>query len=209
MASGEPVLAKSLGLGQFTRDAQDTVQQADQLYRPYFVQGTDGPPVMIVFRDLTLSDKIGFTYSGTPGEQAAADFMQRLEDIRAQLQQEGATGPHLVSVILDGENAWENYDNDGKAFLNALYQQLSESTTIKTVTPSEYLKLYPDQQKLDKLFPGAWFSANYDTWIGEKEEQTAWNYLGQVRYDLSKYDITKARTAPSAEALQQALDFMY
>jgi alpha-amylase/alpha-mannosidase (GH57 family) len=104
---------------------------------------------------------------------------------------------HRVSVILDGENAWENYDNDGKAFLNSLYQKLSESQTIKTVTPSEYLSMFPDQQKLDTLFPGAWFSANYDTWIGEPEEKTAWNYLGQARFDLSKYDITKKRTPPS------------
>jgi alpha-amylase/alpha-mannosidase (GH57 family) len=209
MASGEPVLAASLGIGSFTRDAHDTVQEADQLYRPYFVQGKQGEPVMIVFRDWTLSDKIGFTYSQTPGDEAAADFVQRLENVRAELKKEGATGPHLVSVILDGENAWENYDNDGKVFLNSLYQKLSESQTIKTVTPSEYLKMFPDQQKLDKLFPGAWFSANYDTWIGEPEEKTAWNYLGQVRFDLSKYDITKQRTPPSPEALQQALDFMY
>ncbi len=209
MATGEPVLAKSLGIGQFTRDSQDTVQQADQLYRPYFAQGTDGEPVMIVFRDLVLSDKIGFTYSGTPGRQAADDFMQRLENIRERLKQEGATGPHLVSVILDGENAWENYDNDGKAFLHALYQSLADSKTVKTVTPAEYLALFPDQERMGYLFPGAWFSANYDTWIGESEETQAWNYLFQVRADLAQYDLYNNKAAPSPEALEQAVDFMY
>ena len=98
--------------------------------------------------------------------------------------------------------------NDGKEFLNALYQQLSESTTIKTITPSEYLKLFPEQRALDNLFPGAWFSANYDTWIGEPEEKLAWNYLGQVRSDLAKYDISKTRSA-SPEAIAQAEDYMY
>jgi hypothetical protein len=214
MASGEQVLANSLGIGAFTRDAQDTVQQADALYRPYFVAGPTGgsttsEPVLMVFRDLLISDKLGFTYSNTPGEAAAADFMQRLENIRARLKEEGATDPHLVSVILDGENAWEHYDNDGVEFLNALYRNLSESATVKTVTPSEYLALFPDQQRLDALFPGAWFSPNYDTWIGEAEEATAWNYLGQVRRDLAEYDIAKIKTAPSPEALQQAIDFMY
>ncbi len=207
MATGEPVLAKSLGLDQFTRDAKDTVQQADQLYRPYFVQGESGQPVMVIFRDLLLSDKIGFTYSGTPGVDAAADFMQRLENIRAELVREGASGPHLVSVILDGENAWENYPNDGKDFLHALYQQLSESKTVKTVTPSEYLALYPDQKKITYLFPGAWFSANYDTWIGEAEETQAWNYLRQVRAELKRYE-TSEKTPPSAAALAEAQDFM-
>ncbi len=126
MASGEQVLAQSLGIGSFTRDAEDTVQEADALYRPYFVQGNRGEPVMIVFRDLRLSDLIGFEYSQTPGEEAAADLLFRLERIRRRLEAEGAEGPHLVSIILDGENAWEYYPNDGKAFLQALYRGLSE-----------------------------------------------------------------------------------
>lgn len=214
MASGEQVLANSLGIGAFTRDSKDTVQEADQLYRPYLVEGpADGPvkgaPMIMVFRDLLISDKLGFTYSGTPGKEAAADFMQRMENIREELKKEGATGPHLVSVILDGENAWENYDNDGKEFLNALYQDLSESKTVKTVTPSEYLKMFPEQKKLDTLFPGAWFSPNYDTWIGEPEETHAWNVLGKVRKFLADYDTLKKKQAPSDEALAQALDYMY
>jgi alpha-amylase/alpha-mannosidase (GH57 family) len=209
MASGEQVLAQSLGIVAFTRNSRDTVQEADALYRPYFVQGDRGDPVMMIFRDLRLSDLIGFEYSQTPGEEAAADFMQRLEDIRQELDVENAQGPHLVSVILDGENAWENYPNDGKTFLNALYQQLSESKTVRTVTPSEYLKMFPEQRTLETLFPGAWFSPNFDTWIGEPEETTAWGYLLKTRKDLAKYDLTEDKVAPSPEALQQALDFMY
>lgn len=213
MASGEQVLASSLGIGSFTRDAKDTVQEADKLYRPYFVHGAadgpiQGPRVLMVFRDTLLSDKLGFTYSQTPGKEAAKDFMQRLENIREELKKEGAKGPHLVSVILDGENAWENYDNDGKEFLNALYEELSNSQTIKTVTPSEYLELFPEQQELEKLFSGAWFSANYDTWIGEAEELTAWNYLGKVRSFLKDYEQQK-KQAPSQESLNQAFRYMY
>ena len=213
MASGEQVLAASLGIGSFTRDSADTVQEADKLYRPYFVQGRadgpiQGPKVMMVFRDSLLSDKLGFTYSQTPGKEAAADFMQRLENIRTELKKEGAAGPHLVSVILDGENAWENYDNDGKEFLNALYDDLSKSTTVKTVTPSEYLSMFPEQENLDKLFSGAWFSANYDTWIGEPEETTAWNYLGKVRKFLLDYEQGK-KQAPSKAALSDAFNYMY
>lgn len=75
-------------------------------------------------------------------------------------------------------------------------------------TPSEYLAMFPEQRTLEKLFPGAWFSPNYDTWIGEPEEKQAWNYLAQARYDLSKYDLSKTRQA-SPEAIAQALDYMY
>ena len=209
MQTGELVLAQSLDLGSFTRDSAETVQQADQLYRPYYVAAPNGEKVAVFFRDLVLSDKLGFTYSQTPGEQAAADLMQRLENIRAELKKEGAPGPHIVSIILDGENAWEYYPNDGKAFLNAMYRRLNESTTIKMITPSDYLALYPEQKELDYLFPGAWFSANYDTWIGEPEETEAWNYLGKTRDFLAKYNLQHVREAPSPEALAQAEDFMY
>ena len=131
MATGEPVLAASLDIGSFTRDANDTVQQADQLYRPYFVQGTTGEPVAIFFRDWTLSDKLGFEYSNMSGDAAADDLIQRLENIRLRLKEENAQGPNIVSIILDGENAWEYYKNDGKDFLNSMYQKLSESKDIE------------------------------------------------------------------------------
>jgi len=208
MATGEHVLAKSLDLDGFTRNADDTVQEADALYRPYYVRFRDGPPVAVVFRDLRLSDLVGFEYSGDPGEVAAQDFMGRLAAIQAQLQAEGAEGPHLVSVILDGENAWENYENDGLAFLNALYRKLSESDTVKTVTPGEYLAMFPEQREIENLWPGAWFSSDYGTWIGEPEENIAWDYLGETRDDLAAYDLYKKKeTTP--EKLAQALDFMY
>ncbi|HET7375501.1 MAG TPA: glycoside hydrolase family 57 protein, partial [Anaerolineae bacterium] len=209
MASGEIVLAKSLGLDSFTRDSQDTVQQADKLYQPYLAEDKQyGVKVNMIFRDQRLSDLIGFEYSNKPGKQAADDLMQRLENIRQELKKENAAGPHLVSIILDGENAWENYDNDGKDFLNALYQNLSESKTVKAVTPTEYFALHPPAQKIDQLFPGAWFSANYDTWIGEEEEATAWNYLLKTRTTLYDYDVSKKKSI-APDKLARALDFMY
>lgn len=206
MATGEPVLAQSLGIGSFTRDASDTVQEADALYRPYYVTDEAGNQVAMFFRDWTISDKLGFTYSGMPGADAAADLMQRLENIRTRLADEGAQGPHIVSIVLDGENAWENYDNDGIEFLSSMYQMLSESKTLKTITPSEYLTLYPEQRQIENLFPGAWFSPNYDTWIGETDERLAWDYLGVVRADLEAF---VASGEFDAEALAEAFDFMY
>lgn len=211
MATGEQVLAESLGIGAFNRDSAETVQEADQLYRPYFVDElpgdmVQGDPVLIFFRDNVISDKLAFTYSGMPGEEAAADFLQRVENIRQQLQAQGAEGPHVVSVILDGENAWEYYENDGKEFLHALYQSLQESETIQTVTPSEYMQMFPEQESLANLFPGAWFSPNYDTWIGELEENTAWTYLRQARRDLAA---AEREGLVSTEALARAKDFMY
>ncbi|MDF1519423.1 MAG: glucodextranase DOMON-like domain-containing protein [Brevefilum sp.] len=207
MQTGEPVLAKSLGIDSFTRDSQGFVQQPDDLYRPYYVSAEDGTKVAVFFRDGSLSDRIGFDYSGMDGEAAAQDLISHLEGIQADFQASGSEGPHIVSIILDGENAWEHYKNDGNDFFHALYSKFAESEVLETVTPSNYLEMFPEQRELDDLFPGAWFSPNYDTWIGEGEEAVAWDYLAQVRDDLSLYET--GEESASEEAIAEAFDFMY
>ena len=209
MATDEDVLARSLPeIADFTRDSDDTVQQADELYRPYAVQGARGDPIAMIFRDHLISDKVGFEYSGTPGELAAADFIERLEDIHARLNVEGAEGPHLVTVLLDGENAWEYYDNDGKAFLHEMYRLLSESEDLVTVTPSEYLDALvvhgEDLRQIDTLWAGSWIDGTFSTWIVEEEENQAWEYLGQTREALRN-----AAAGLDEDTLEQAMLLMY
>jgi alpha-amylase/alpha-mannosidase (GH57 family) len=218
MASDEGVLAQSIGLVEgFSREAIDpetglpTVQEADALYRPYEVSGRDGSTMAMVFRDVVISDKVGFTYSGLPGEAAAEDFISRLHAIRRQLHKDGeAESPHLITVILDGENAWEHYANDGKAFLNALYQKLSEDEHVITVTPSEYLERFPEEpsRQIAELWPGSWINHDFATWIGEEEENQAWDYLRRTREIVQTYQDNTA-TPPSDEALAEAETLMY
>ncbi|MSP11680.1 MAG: glycoside hydrolase [Chloroflexi bacterium] len=207
IASDEGVLAHSIGLKEFIRDSRGTVQQADQLYHPYKIHDRPDEEGYILFRDIALSDKIGFTYSGTPGLQAAQDFMNRLHTIRDRLATDGKPGPYLVSVILDGENAWENYDNDGKDFLNALYLLLSEDHTIQTITPSAFLDLAPQQPMIQDLWAGSWISHDFSTWIGEDEENLAWDYLRWARELLAKYESGEKHASP--EALQRARENIY
>ena len=183
MATDEEVLARSLGKSGFSRNASETVQDADTLYRPYIAASRNNQ-VYTLFRDKVISDKVGFTYSGTPGKAAARDFVDRILAIRQQLADSGAEGPHVVSVILDGENAWEHYNNDGKEFLHEMYRLLEEEQdngTIQTITPGDFVNQQPDQPRLDKLWAGSWVSPDYLTWIGEEEENRAWDYLGEVR----------------------------
>ncbi len=207
MQTGEPVLAKSLGIDAFTRDSAGFVQEADLLYRPYYVSDEAGNRVAMFFRDWTLSDNLGFVYAEMSGEAGARDLVSHLEAIQADFLESDTPGPHIVSIILDGENAWENYPNDANDFLNALYRQLSESEVLQTVTPSEYLQMFPEQRTLEELFPGAWFSANYDTWIGEEEEAIAWDALARVRADLAAYE--SGDPPVEADRLAEAFDFMY
>ncbi|MEX2089834.1 MAG: carbohydrate-binding module family 20 domain-containing protein [Bacteroidota bacterium] len=166
-------------------------------YYPYSLRGTNGTdnPMAIVFRDTDLSDKIGFVYQNLEGEVAADDFIRH---VLSYAPREGEPD-RLLTVILDGENAWEWYrfDNEGKTFQNALYRKLTklhESGQVVTSTVTEYMQGNPHRgipahpiesmRNLEWLWPGSWINANYDTWIGDDEENRAWEYLLTARKDL-------------------------
>ncbi|MBM4159959.1 MAG: hypothetical protein FJ217_02555 [Ignavibacteria bacterium] len=170
-------------------------------YYPYVVKG-DGEThsIVIVFRDTELSDKIGFVYQHSRGEDAADDFIRHA--LRYVPREDEPD--RLLTVILDGENAWEWYrhDNDGKEFQHALYRKLSklfETRQIVTTTVTEYIDGNPSRgiaahpigtlPTLERLYPGSWINANYDTWIGEEEENRAWEYLLTARTDLERSGI--------------------
>jgi len=185
MVTDEGILANSLAL-DFTRLAGGVPMNATALYSPYTV-GKNNETVTIFFRDATLSNKVSFDYSQISSQEAVSDFMTRLHAIRDAIKGQPA-GPYVVTVILDGENAWEWYQNDGKDFLNGLYTELSNDSTIKTVTSSEFLALYNQTpESIPDLWAGSWDSANFTTWIGEDEENRAWDYLGQTRATLEEY----------------------
>ncbi len=193
VATGEDVLARSLDIGGFDRDDNDTVVDAATLYRPYRVDTNEGP-VHVFFRDNRISDLIGFEYSGMPADEAADDLIERLQNIRRQLAENRVTTDEapLVTIVLDGENAWEHYPNDGRDFLRAMYTALTTTDGITTTTPSRYLVDQPDiasgtaGAELAEVFPAAWFSPDFGTWIGEPEEQRAWELLRLTRLELRK-----------------------
>ena len=92
----------------------------DGLYRPYcWRQG--GKTLNVIFRDHFLSDLIGFVYAKMDAAQAAEDFLRRIRENCAGLAAAGRDA--LVPIILDGENAWEYYDHNGRPFLRELYRQ--------------------------------------------------------------------------------------
>jgi hypothetical protein len=187
IATGEHVLGETLGMGSFTRDANGTVEEAAILYQPYTAEHSRNPRLPIFFRDVELADRIGFEYSGSSGGAAADDFMGRLANIRDELEAQGVDGPKVVTIVVDGENAWEHYDNDGKEFLNALYTELTTTDWVQTVTPSQLVDAFGESfEPLPDVFPASWFQPNFATWIGETEEARAWNYLYQARRDLRK-----------------------
>jgi alpha-amylase/alpha-mannosidase (GH57 family) len=168
----------SISSGKQIRDQSRNVKP-DVLCRPYTFEN-----VSIVFRDHMLSDLIGFVYSGWDPKKAAEDFVGRFIHIWSNVPKDR---PHLLSIILDGENAWEYYKNDGRDFLSYLYEGLSREKRLKTVTVSEYLKDHGKGEPLKKLHAGSWIYANFAVWIGHEEDNRAWDYLAEARDDLDLF----------------------
>ena len=54
---------------------------------------------------------------------AADDFLHRIRENCAGILASGRDA--LVPIILDGENAWEYYDRNGRPFLRELYRRIS------------------------------------------------------------------------------------
>jgi alpha-amylase/alpha-mannosidase (GH57 family) len=164
-----------------------------------------GEGVAIFFRDRELSDKIGFVYKEFEPQAAVDDFVQTL----LRYSPKEGESDHIVSVILDGENAWEWYqhDHEGRSFLRALYRRLSElyrERRVITVTPTEYLEGNPKRRVsphptrslpvIRKLWPGSWINANYDTWIGTPQKNLGWDLLRGAREALKGTGIRQPRS---------------
>ena len=147
------------------------------LYRPYrWQQGKRS--LGVIFRDHFMSDLIGFVYSKMDAGAAAEDFLRRIRENCSGIL--GAGRDALVPIILDGENAWEYYDHNGRPFFRELYRRISEDGVFNAVTVSEGLRLL-EPEPLDHIFPGSWINANFDVWIGAEEDNQAWTQLLRAR----------------------------
>ncbi len=169
----------SISVGKQLRDSSRNITDPDFLYRPYTFEN-----VSIIFRDHNISDLIGFVYSKWDPKKAAEDLINRLIQVWSSIPK---NKPHLLSIILDGENAWEYYKNDGHDFLRYLYEGLSKETRLKTVTVSEYLNKHDRGEPLKRLHAGSWIYANFAVWIGHEEDNTAWDYLTETREELNVF----------------------
>ena len=190
LATDEGVLWRSLPGGAARREA---------LYRPWRVATPDGD-VALLFRDHELSDRIGFVYANWDAEEAATDFVARVQRIGEAW--EGAARP-VVSVILDGENCWEHYPLDGGPFLEALYTRLEQSPVIRTRTPSEVLS-DGAPELLPELHTGSWIDADFHIWIGQPEKNRAWDLLARARRALLETGATPSSHPAAWQALEAA-----
>jgi alpha-amylase/alpha-mannosidase (GH57 family) len=193
-ASGQGVLNNSL--------ARHGPAEPDAAYRPWRVEGAPG--LALFFRDERLSDLIGFEYAKWYGRDAAQHLIAQLEAID-QAQPAGSAAP-LVSIILDGENAWEHYPYNGYYFFDDLYGLLEQHAAIRTTTYARWLAdaATPSPQsfaELPGLVAGSWVYGTFSTWIGEPDKNRAWDLLCAAKH---AYDAVLAGRTLSAEEADRA-----
>lgn len=186
-ASDERVLWRSLGHPPPGRES---------LYRPWILP-TPAGELALFFRDHDLSDRIGFVYSTWKPADAVADFLRQLRRIAEAHTAAGLPGRPVVSVILDGENCWEHYADDGGPFLELLYDALGNADDVRTRTPSEVLADGSEAGRLEHLHSGSWIDADFHIWAGHPEKNRAWDLLARTRGALVEAGCTR-ETHPGA-----------
>ena len=197
-ASDEGILAASLG-DQYLPTYK---------YFPHKFQ-TQTSEISLFFRDHILSDKIGFVYSNWKPFDAACNFREHLFEIRNEIiknHSEEALDYAVVPIILDGENCWEYYHENGILFLKDFFSMLGNTEELETVLFSDCLDLKtPDfLPKLQKVRAGSWINSNFSIWIGHQDDVVAWNLLSELRQLIE----TK-KTSFSAEKLNEIMQEIY
>src|SRR5258708_28244224 len=133
----------------------------------------------LLCRDHTLSDLIGFVYSGMPPQEAANNLIHKIKESAQPMIANGQDA--VVSIILDGENAWEYYPHSGREFLRRFYDALQSDPGIGAVTVAEAIARPKNVSPLKSPGPGSWINPNFNVWVGRPEDNRAWDYLDHTR----------------------------
>jgi alpha-amylase/alpha-mannosidase (GH57 family) len=191
-ASGEGVWRNSMQLSNYDTEK---VHSKRALFHPYVLKGYKPK---LFFRDDGLSDLIGFKYSKMNSVDAANDLVNHLVNIADFLGDSASR--HVVSIILDGENAWEYYPHNGYYFLDHLYKTLSDHHLVSATTFSK-MSENTKTHELENLCAGSWVYGSFSTWIGEPDKNRAWDRLVEAK---QAYDKVLAKGKLSKKAIEQA-----
>ena len=188
LATDEGVLGRSTHTSfERSHSGQPGAESAQRLYRIYR-HGDGDSSLALVFRDHSLSDLIGFVYSGMPAKDAASHFIKSIKTSAEPVLAMGRDA--TVSIILDGENAWEHFPKSGREFLRRLYGAIEADPQIEPLTIAEALARSSDATPLPSIVPGSWINANFNVWIGAPEDNLAWDYLAEARDFYARHSVS-------------------
>ena len=182
--SDEGVLANSINF-DFVRDFKGNLDDPYHLLKVYNYETKDSQ-INIIFRDRSIPHLINFEYAGINPQMAAGDLYDKIKLIQNKL----VVSPdktHLLTIALDCENCWENYQNDGIEFLEHFYNSIENDETLDSVLISNYIKKDEHKKSLKKIHSGSWIDQTFQFWIGESEKNKAWAYLKKTKDDFDEY----------------------
>lgn len=188
-ATGTNVLRNSLGEG------------SERAHFRRWQAARDRGGVAIFFRDDELSDRIGFEYSTWDAGHAVEDLIARLDAIRLEWSE---PSPPVVSIIMDGENAWEHFPYNAWFFLQHLYSRLVKHPDIELSTFEALLADDEPPAELPRLAAGSWVYGNFAIWIGDTGKNRAWELLTEAKGHVDRaLESGKLDDAARADVLGQ------
>jgi alpha-amylase/alpha-mannosidase (GH57 family) len=189
-ASGTNVLAHSIG------------QPAGRKHFRAWQASREGRDITLFFRDDELSDRIGFQYSTWGADHAVNNLIERLESIRNRWHR---AWPPVVSIIMDGENAWEHFPYNAWYFLQHLYSRLATHPHIELTTFRKTLEGGVRRRRLPRLVAGSWVYGNFSVWIGDPWKNRAWELLSAAKRSVDRVLLTEQPAAATRDAILEQL----
>ena len=148
---------------KFTFSGDDVIKKQNKNHlKSYEYNG-----VKILFRDRYLSDLIGFEYKNFKPRDAVIHFQREIKSRSGK-----------ITVILDGENAWEYYKKPYE-FLHLFYEMLESENT-------KFFDEVKTDEKLNIPPLGSWINGDFNTWVGDEEKNRAWEVLFMAKKDIGE-----------------------
>lgn len=185
VVTDESVLANSLKK-EFVRDFRGCYEDPYDVCSLYLYRTKREKEINIIFRDSVIPNLITFEYSRHDNVASANDLFDRIKTVHDKLKN-SPSKCHLLTIAMDGENSWDDYQKDGSVFLERLYSLINSDRDIKTVLVSDYVNKNKTSEKLlKKVASGSWVNQEFQLWIAEPTKNIAWKYLVQTRNDLKE-----------------------
>ncbi|TNE97686.1 MAG: glycoside hydrolase [Gammaproteobacteria bacterium] len=196
-ASGDSVIHNSLNQAK----AAGVNVKGAGIHQPYYFG--DGHTA-VFFRDDGLSDSIGFNYADWHARDAVGDLVHHMENIASH--RDSTQYSTVISIILDGENAWEYFPENGYHFLDELYRVLAHHPNLRLTTYKELL----DESSfvaanLPHLVAGSWIYGTFSTWIGDPDKNRAWDLLCEAKIHYDRVMDNGTLTAEQKRAAERQL----
>jgi alpha-amylase/alpha-mannosidase (GH57 family) len=200
VATGDSVLHNTLRHADNKIIADDLAERKACLHRPYqFAEHK----INCFFRDDGLSDLIGFKYATWHSDDAVGDLINHMVNIATACDNPKNS---VISVIMDGENAWEYFPENAYYFLAQLYERIGEHPLLELTTYSELLdKQKPEPLAMPHVVAGSWVYGNFSTWIGDKDKNRGWDMLCEAKLATDHALATKKYTKSELVQIEKQL----